>query len=739
MKKHILFFLLIIGSTNLNAQTKTDANIFGHIISTENNEHIPFINVIIKDTRIGTITDASGHYIITNIPEGKHTLLVTGMGYETTPVEFSITAKQTLEIDVEVNPSEINLEAIVVTSSPTASGYRYQPDMTYMGEDLQKRSEVSFGEILNNSPGVAMRSMGSAPARPVIRGMDGDRILVLENGERMGDISETSADHSIALDPLATTRVEVIRGPASLLYGSSALGGVINLMTTDIPDRWDKGSRGVFSLQGASMNSMGAGFGRYTYGHDSWALTARAAYRQAADITTPDGVLPGTSMNNFDASAGYGFNAGRTTGGISLSHANQTYEIPDDIENLNNGIEIQMQRTAIQGRMNFETNNFFDKGLIRFSTSSMQQQEVEYEWSEDNRNEEIGLQYDKISLSTSLTLQHKPFGFFDRGALGINLHGHKLNVSGEEAYTPGESRINLGVFTFQEVPLSNKMRLQFGLRFDLKNTQAITDIVSIPSKGNRTAVNYSGSIGFNHRPIEGLEVGGQFARSHRNPSVEELYANGIHLGAGVYEIGNPNIRDEIGQGGDFFIRWNSSKLELELATFANFFRNYIIFEPTGQIETNSGYPIFQYTGDEARLLGAEFQFAYKPFEGFTLGFGSDYIDGRKISNGKSYLPFIPPLRFNVNIEYDYTKGWIGANLVSANKQDRVAPDEEITEGYTLIGVSAGYRLNALGRHVLIARVDNLLNQKYRDHLSRIEDRNFPMPGRNIAVAYRWFF
>jgi len=739
MRRYIIIAIAAIAYLNAFAQPKTDANVFGHIINAADGEHIPFINVLVKDTRIGTITDASGHYILTNIPIGEHTLIVTGMGFETKAIDFSIQAKQTIEIDVEVVPTDINLDAIVITSSPTASGFRYQPDMSYVGEELQKRSEISFGEMLNNSPGVAMRSMGSTPARPVIRGMDGDRILVLENGERMGDISETSADHSIALDPLAASRVEVIRGPASLLYGSSALGGVINIMTTDIPDRWDEGSRGVFSLQGATMNGMGAGFGRYTYGDETWAATGRVAYRQSSDITTPDGVIHGTSMSNLDAAAGYGFKSKNKSGGLSFSLANQVYEIPEHIEIPEEGVEIQMQRLALQGRMNIERKGFFDKAQVRFNATRMNQQEVEYEWIDGDRDDEVELEYEKYSLSSTATIQHKPFSFFDRGAVGINLHAHNMDVRGEDAYTPGEVRVNLGAFTFQEIPLSNKMRLQAGLRIDFQHTSAIFGDDTPFANGKRNALNYTGSLGFNHRPIEGLEVGGQFARSHRNPSVEELYANGVHLGAGVYEIGNINLKDEVGQGGDFFIRWTNEILEVELASFVNVFRNYIIFEPTGNFDPESGYPIFQYSGDEARLMGAELSAKLRPFNGFEIGLGSDFVDGRRITNGKEYLPFIPPFRITASVEYDFKAGWIGANMVSAAKQDRVAPDEEETDGYTIIGLSAGYRLSKYGRHILILRVDNLLNQRYRDHLSRIEDRNFPMPGRNISLAYRWFF
>jgi iron complex outermembrane recepter protein len=738
IKLYFLAFFISISWFSYG-QTRTDANVFGHVINAESGEHIPFINLVIEGTRIGTLTDVSGHYILTNLPEGKHRLVAVGLGYKPATVEFEIKSRQTLEIDIRVNYEGINLEELVVTSSPTQSGFRYQPDQVYTGEDLQKRSEASFGEMLNGEPGVAMRSMGSMPSRPVIRGLDGDRILILENGERMGDISETSADHSIALDPLAVNRMEVVRGPASLLYGTSALGGVINLMTTDIPDRWDLGSSGVFSLQGASMNKMGAGFGRYTYGGDNFSATGRFAYRQAGNMTTPDGVLPGTSMNNYDGAFGLGFKNSASQGGISLSLSGQNYEIPDNIENPDEGVEIRLKRQSLQGRFAYESEGFFDKGQVRFNAARMAQQEVEYEIANGFTNEEIGLEYDKISFSSTLTMQHRPFGFFDRGALGFNLHGHEVEMGGDDIFTPGERRFSFGVFTFQEVPLSRIMRLQFGLRLDYQYSGALPNEVFTDVSSSRSAVNYSGSFGFNHRPLEGLEVGGQFARSHRNPSVEELFANGQHLGAGVYEIGDQSLKDEIGQGVDIFLRVEKGMFQFELAGFVNYFRNFIIFEPTGDVDFETGLPIFQYEGDEARFMGGEFSAAIQPVKNFKMGFGIDYVDGRRIRNGRQYIPFIPPVRLNADLEYDFGKVWLGGKVLVAATQNRVAPEEEMTEGYTLIGLSAGYRLNAAGRHVIIMRVDNLLDTRYRDHLSRVEDRNFPMPGRNISLAYRWFF
>ncbi len=739
----IIFLFLFFISASVSAESeqrpRTDANVFGHVVDANTGEHIPFINLIVEGTRIGTITDASGHYLLTNLPVGEHTLVVQGLGFKTTRTTFEAIEKTTIEVDIDIERDVIRLDEIVITASPTQSGFRYQPDQAFSSEDLQRRSEASFGEMLNTEPGVSMRSLGSAPSRPVIRGLDGDRILILENGERMGDISETSADHSISLDPLVASRVEVVRGPASLLYGSSALGGVINLMTTDIPDDADQGSSGIFSLQGSSVNNMGAGFGRYTYGGDKLSASARLSYREAGNINTPDGMLYGTSMQSYDGAAGIGFNKDNRVGGLSFSLSSQAYEIPDGIDNPDESVEIRMQRQALQGRLSYQRQGFFDKAQLRFNASRMYQDEVVLERINGSWDEEVELTYEKYAFSSTLTTQHKPFGMFDRGAIGLNMHGHELNVGGEEIYTPGERRVSIGLFSFQEIPLSNIFRMQAGLRLDFQHTAALSNALFPTIDSKRSAVNYSGSIGLNHRPLESIEVGGQFARSHRNPSIEELFAYGPHLGGGVFELGDANLKDEIGHGGDYFIRYSSDKLQLEAAGFVNYFRNFIIFQPTGLVDEDSGYPIFRYEGDEARLIGGEISLNYMPAAGLSLKGGIDYVSGKRLTNGDDYLPFIPPFRFTANAEYDLGNAWVGGNILVAATQDRVAPDEDPTEGYTLVGLIAGYRLNAAGRHVIVLRADNLLNTRYRDHLSRIEDRNFPMPGRNINLAYRWFF
>ncbi|MBK9292284.1 MAG: TonB-dependent receptor [Bacteroidetes bacterium] len=745
MRYLCLLLYLVAGMPQLWANHQrpaTDANIFGHVLDAKTGEHLPFVNILIKGTRLGTTTDASGHYFLANVPVGEQVLLVSALGYRQGQALFVAQAGNTLEVNVMLEPEAINLQEVVLSASPTASGFRYQPDAVLLGEMLQRKSEVSFGEMLNGQAGLAMRSMGSAPGRPVIRGLGGDRVLMLENGERMGDVSETSADHAISLDPLAASRIEIIRGPAGLLYGPSAIGGVVNVLTSDIPDQQGGSGGGLIALHGASMNRMGSGFGRYTYARGTSAFTARVALRQAGNITTPEGELPGTSMNNFDASAGWATENRYGIGGFSLSANKQQYEIPDKIDIEGERVEIRTSRQNLQGRWNAGRKGFFDRWQLRFNAASFRQKEVEITEPPAGPFEEfVGLTYNQQSFSGTLTAQHKAFRFFDRGALGMTLQLRQLDISGPEAFTPGEIRNNLGLFTFQEIPLSDKFRLQAGLRSDLQYLRAMPNDVFTQVNDKRFRLNVTASAGFNHRPLPGWEVGAQLARSHRNPSVTELYANGPHLGAGTFEIGNPQLDDEVGHGADMFVRFENKVQKAEFALFHTYFRNFISFEPSGTNDPVSGYPVFTYQGREASLSGGELQYSRKIGGGFEAGLVADFVYGRMKPDRLSWqpLPSIPPFRFAATLDYERQRWWAGAKVQLASAQHRVAPGEEVTDGYTLLGLHGGWRLSRAGRHVLAFRLDNALNTSYRDHLSRVEDRGYPMPGRNLSVTYRWYF
>jgi iron complex outermembrane recepter protein len=687
------------------------------------------------------LTDRAGRFRFTSLPAGTYTLQVRMHGFAAREQSVTVgAATERTPLTVALDPAVFEVEEVIATASPLGSTVGYQAAQAFGREALQRRAATSLGEMLDGEPGLAMRSFGAATARPVIRGLDGDRVLVLENGERMGDLQETAADHAISMDPLAADRVEVVRGPASLLYGSSALGGVVNLFNDDLPRQWSRGASGNLAVQGATGNRLGAGFGRFSHGGDRWLTTARLSYRNAGNLMTPEGTLPGTYSSVLAASAGFGYTDAGFDGGLSVGVHRNSYGIPEELDDPDEDVEIRMARQALQGRAAWQRDGFLEHLELRLNAARFEQREIEIARRPGEAvHEGIPLEFLQHALSSTLTLRHAPLGFFDTGAVGFSVFGRDLEVGGDDAFTPGARSASVAVFTFQEVPLTPRARLQLGARWENQWMRPLPNEHFAVVEGQRRTQSVSGAVGLNLRPRDGLEFGTQLARAHRTPTPEELFADGPHLGAGAYEIGDPTLATEIGHGLDAFARWTTARSRLAIAGFVNRIDNFVIFQPTGDLDPGSGLPVFRYEGDNARLIGAEAELEMLLSDVLLARLGADYVQGIRRDAAGTPLPVIPPLRGRLGLTYSPARWWLGGEARLVGAQDRVAPQEEPTPGYTLLGLDAGYRFDAAGRHLVTLRLDNALNTAYRDHLSRVEDRNFPMPGRSLNLVYRWTF
>jgi iron complex outermembrane recepter protein len=690
--------------------------------------------------RRSTLSDRSGAFAFSGVPQGEWTLSARAPGYATLERTLHVPLEAPLRLVLEPRPLE--LEEIIATASPTGSRVRVQPAHALELEEILRRMGVSVGSMLDGEPGVAMRSMGPAPARPVIRGFDGDRVVVLENGERMGDLSETAADHAISLDPLALTRVEVVRGPASLLYGSSALGGVVNLFTDDIPRSWRPGWSGDLSTQGASVNRSAAGGVRLGYGAADWKATGRASLRRAGDLRTPEARLHGTDLSSADAQLGLGWERGTLKGGTSLSLVGRSYGIPEALDDPAEEVEIRMARQALQSRLDWTPlGEGTVRGIeLRLNAARFHQEELERQFvSAGAYREDLELEFDQLSVSTTATLRHASLGPVDEGAVGLSLRGRTLEVGGDEAFTPGVREASAAVFAFQEIPLADRVRVQAGLRGEIQRARTRANDAFPDSDEARRSSTLSGSMGLNVRPAEGWEVGAQLARAHRHPGLEELHARGPHLGAGVYEIGDPTLGDEVGHGIDIFVRRGSHRLALEVAAFTTWIDDFVAFEPTGRLDAGSGLEEFEYRAVDARMSGFEGLLTLRPVEPLRLAAGVDLVRGNRRDAARTPLPAIPPLRGRFEARWDNGGWWWGGTARAVAAQRRVAPGEASTDGYMLLDGEVGLRLAGGGGHTFVLRVENATNALYRDHLSRVEERGFPMPGRNLSLVYRWSF
>jgi iron complex outermembrane recepter protein len=703
---------------------------------------LPGATIITPFPGQGTASDQDGKFTLRVDTTMISTVEIRYIGYRQRSIELTSDLLETGDMGIiYLQRDPFTFTEVIITTSPSGRAANYQPSKAYNREQLQRMAASSFGNLLDGEPGVSMRSFGSSPARPVIRGLDGDRVLIVENGERMGDLAETAADHAITLDPLSVERIEVVRGPASLLYGSSALGGVINLFNNDIPDGWIHGISGSTALQGASVNNELAGSGRIVYGTGNGAFTSRLNYRTSANIRTPGERLSGTFNDQLGGSAGYTVRHGeKSHTGFSVAGFTNKYGLPDALDSPEEQIEIRMQRYSARGRGLYYSGGFFNRADIRFNASIYNHKEVELDFVPGGTyDEELELEFTSRSANTSMLFHHGDVHSLTEGAIGINAGYRELNVGGAEALTPDMRSFILAGLIFEELRITPVFSIQMGLRAEYQYLEALpNNDFEAPEQSRRTEWVASGSVGSNWKPAPNIEAGFQIARAYRLPRLEELYSNAPHLGAGAFEIGNPDLKNETGLGTDLFLRYRSRQFYLEAAVFYNYIRNFVTYTPTGQIHAPSGLPVFVYDATNAELLGGELNLAFR-HRNVTLTGGLDYVHGNRKDSGREPLPFMPPLRGKMGADYVALTWFAGVNARMVSSQKRVAENEEATSGYFLLTLEGGIRITDDTRHSITFRIDNALNISYRDHLSRIEDRNNPMPARGATITYHYKF
>lgn len=731
-----LSFLLALLNM-LPSELLAQEDLSGSIVDAVSGEPVPGATVYIPTLELGTSANSSGVFRLKDIAPGIWTLEIRSLGFVAITVE--VTHPQENPHIFELQPAILRSQDVIVTASPIGRTVRYQPAQSLDAEQLQQKAAPSLGEILDGSPGITTRSFGSAPARPVIRGFDGDRVLVLQNGERMGDLSGTAVDHAVGLDPLAMDRVEVVRGPASLMYGSGAIGGVVNLFSADMPREWEPGSRSALASHVSTMNSMGAGLVSTRYGTDRFAVTGRMIYRNGGDLNTPEGTLPDTALRNLSFGSGMGYRLGSVETGISITGMNYDYGLPEMIDDLNESIEIRMDRLNIQSISSMDMDRFFDHAELRFHYSDYRHDEVEISRVPLVAVEEsIAITFAQQTLSSSLLLRHRKTGPFE-GALGLSFNRSALQLGGGDALTPNASGMFLAGFIYEEITLSESFSLKTGMRMEWKDTRVKTNELFRDATifEDRTDLILSGAAGINYSPGDTFTAGFQVARAYRTPTIEELYSFAPHAAAGSFDRGNPDLQNEISHGADAFADYTGERISLQLSLFANRISNYVDFFPTGEVHEPSGLPVFEYGSKDALLYGFEFLAGLRLNTLFTAEAGADYVRGYEYTGNRNDLTYIPPFRIYASLKAEHGKWHAGPRVRLVSRQNKVAPNERPTDGYLLIGTDAGYRF---GHGVTLSlRLDNLLNERYRDHLSRVENRNAPMPGRNVNVMMRWEF
>jgi iron complex outermembrane receptor protein len=713
---------------------------------------LPNARIVINELNRSILSANDGSFVIRAIRPGTYHLDVTLLGYAPSHAVVTVPVDgPDVRVEIVLRPTVLSLEGINVTASPRSADPLNitQSTVELSGKALERNLGTSVAQTLASQPGLSTRYGGPAASTPVIRGLAGERVLVVQNGQRTGDLSSSSADHALSVDPLAASRIEVVRGPASLLYGNNALGGVVNVISTDLPTTIPGEVSGFFAAQGESVNPGGAVTGELTMPlGETLAISARGGGRRVDDVRTGGGgTLDNTFYNNLYGTAGLGYVTEQVQGGLSFGGYAFGYgipspahegETPDEHAEHDEGISIEGNRLEANGRA---TVAFGDRG---FTTLRLDANAQRYRHDEIEPEGEVGTRFRLDTQTGNLTAKTR-FGRLD-GAIGVSALRKDYSPEGEEALTPGAESRTGGLFVYQELPLGAEEdgpSLQVGARYDVYHVRPDeTDDARFAEVRDREFSNFSGSLGLNVPVTDQLSASLSVAQSFRAPTVEELFSNAFHHAAGTYDVGDPELELEINRGAEAVLRAQSERINAQVAAFYSRIDNYITPEVVGDTaifdeheDEEIDVPLNRFRQDDAHLRGLEGQVEAVVGRNVVLGVMGDLVRGDFIDGGA--LPFMPAARVGGSARWDDGTYSLGLEARHAFEQERAEPAEFRTDAYTLLNASAGLSLRRGGRiHSIVLRADNLMDESYRESTSRILVSS---PGRNLSLVYRILF
>lgn len=638
------------------------------------------------------------------------------------------------------------------------------------GTDLARDLRPTIADTLAHLPGVTSSSFGPSASRPILRGFQGPRIRVLSDGVGSFDVSSTSVDHAVIINPLLAERIEVVRGPSALPYGSEAIGGVVNVIDTRIPRSIPENG---FRLQGqgtyaSAANERSGGLAADVKASDTIVLHADGSYSKTGDLRiggyalTPElraqalasaasvaepaddidfaanaavkGKLPNTQSKTWDAALGAAVITSTGSYGIAVSHYDSLYGVPIRFATLDGegqeGPRIDVKQTRVDARAQVDTGGDILK-QIRFRLGAARYRHFELE--EDNS---VGTAFYSQGMEGRIELAQADHGAW-HGVTGGQFVYRDFNVIGDEAFLPRNSTDTVGIFTLQQLDYGT-FKIEGGLRYEHAMLKAMPqdDQPQFANAGrNFSAI--SGSLGGSLTLTEGWKLGLNLSHSERAPSAEELFANGPHAGTEAFEIGLPTLAKERADGIEAVLHGHGRNYDIEASVYYNRFSNYVDEFATGAIE--DGLPVYQTAQGKARYYGFEVQGSYTLARlgdtSIVADALADYVHAAIVGVGPA--PRIPPLRVLAGLEATGGRIFGRAEVEWANKQTRITDFETQTSGYTLVNASVGIHPIADNQKIsLILSGNNLLDVTARRHSSFLKDYA-PLAGRDIRVTARF--
>lgn len=626
------------------------------------------------------------------------------------------------------------------------------------GSDLAAAKRSTIGETLASLPGVSATSFGPSASRPILRGFQGDRIRILTDGIGSFDASGSSVDHAVSINPLTAERIEVLRGPSALLYGSSAIGGVVNVIDTRIPRSLpdeafhfdadiDYGSAANERRGGAVLDvPLGGGFvahldGTYLKSDDlrtGGYLLSRELREQAAasdnedvrELATLKGKLPNTAAKSTDVAGGLSYIGDNGSIGFSVSRSDNRYGVPirfsldPEIEAEAPTIDLRQYRADLRAEVKVPS-GFLDSIRLRAGYGDYRHFEIE-------DTGEIATTFLNTGMEGRLEFIQRKQGAWG-GAFGGQIVTRDFEAIGEEAFLPPTQTQQMGLFTVQNFDFG-AFRGEIGGRYEHSKAEAsASEAIGTPADG-RSFNSFSGSIGGSVALMDGWRAGVNLSHSERAPTAEELFANGPHNATQAFEVGNPLFRKEKSNGAELTFRGRGSRYNIEISAYYNDFSNFIAQSPTGDVEDE--LPVYQYSASGAKQWGIEGEANLTLAE---LGEGKivadvigDYV--RVTLDDVGPAPFIPPLRVLGGLEYQSDSLTARAEVEHVTAQERIAEFETTTPSYTMINARIEWK--PMGKDGLLSlrlAANNIFDVVARRHTSFLADYA-PLAGRDIRVG-----
>ena len=749
----------------------------------------------VRLVELGMVThsDDDGRFFFDGIGEVGEFTLHADRGFLSGELRILVpehTEDETLEL-----PEPLLLEAITaqlherVTVTASASAVRpfesFGAVESFEGLDLGNESARNLAELLEGTPGVAIRSFGPGSARPVVRGFSGDRVLTMEDGVRTGDLGSQSADHGVPVDPLQAERVEIVRGPATLLYGSNAIGGVVNVisMASHLAHVPGAGFRGHANLDYSTADEGIRGGARVEASGRNWFAWGGGNSNRTSDYDSPAGTVEnsGSSMDQGEAGFGVFGDRGWLSASVRIDdsrygipfagefhgahgHAEEEHHEEEEEHHEEEGehhegeeeehgheeeghedelfVDVTMERRQFRADAGLrDLGMWFDQAEFTVRYSDYDQDELEVAAS--GGPEIVATHFDNRSIVFRGELK-RPVGRIE-SRLGVWGNIRDYAAAGEEALAPETRQNSYAAFSYNEFHPSDRLSLLFGARVERTDYDAGMrpeleehgheeeehEEHEPPAVMDRDFLSASGSVGARFELTDRDALVATVSRSTRAPALEELYNFGPHVGNLAFEIGNPNLDPENSFGLDLSLRRRSDEFAGSIGFFRYDVSDYIFGAATGEME--GGLQVLDFLQADAVYQGFEFdgELAIGPAE---LSATASFVDA-KLGNTDEYLPRIPPLGGQVKLDVPVGRLRFAPRLRWAAEMDRLYEGETATDGYAVFDFTASYVF--VTNHTtsnISFRAYNITDAEYRYHTSLIKDLA-PQMGRGFRISY----